>query len=121
MDAMKGTIIAVISSLFVAILFAYIFRIPIPMGGMFGPFGEFSSYGLSVVDVIKSVFVAWVFYGRFGGFIIVPIFGAITGGIVGRKYSESSKKNRMIVMWSFIASAIPVFLLSTLDYIIGPW
>ena len=50
-----------------------------------------------------------------------PYIGAITGKIAGQKYSESSKKNRMIVMWSFIASAIPVFLLSTLDYIIGPW
>lgn len=121
MNAMKGAIIAATSSLIVAILFAYIFRIPIPMGGIIGPLGEISSYGLDVVDVIKSVFVAWVFYGILGGFIIVPIFGAITGVIVGWKYSESSRKNRMIVTWSSIAGATPVFLLSTLDYIIGPW
>ena len=122
MNAIKGAIIAAPSSLLVCILFAYIFRIPIPMGGMIGPFGEFSSYCLSVAYVIRAVFIAWVFYGFvFGGLIIVSIFGAISGTIVGRKYSESTMKNRMIVIWSFIAGAIPVFLLSTLDYIIGPW
>ena len=121
MNALKGAVITVTSSLFVAVLFAYLFRVPIPMGGMMGPLGEISSYSIGVVDVLKSVFVAWVFYGVFGGFIILPIFGAITGVVVGRKYAGSSKANRMIVWWSFIASAIPVFLLSTLDYIIGPW
>lgn len=121
MNAVKGVAIAVISSLLVAILFAYTFRIPIPLGGMLGPFGELNPYGLSVVDVMKSVLVAWVFYGVFGGFIIVPLVGAITGVIVGRKYSGASKQNRMIVIWSFFAGTIPVFLLAVLDYVIGPW
>jgi hypothetical protein len=120
LNAIKGAVIAVISSLLVALLFAYIFRIPIPLGGMLGPFGELNPYSLSVVDVIKSVLVAWVFYGVFGGFIIVPLFGAITGVIVGRKHSGASKQ-KMIVIWSFFASVIPVFLLSVLDYVIGPW
>lgn len=121
MNAIKGAVTAVISSLLIAILFAYVFRIPIPLGGMLGPFGGLSPYSFSVVEVIKSVFVAWVFYGVFGGFIIVPLLGAITGVIVGRKYSGASKQSRMIVIWSFITTVIPVFLLSVLDHIIDPW
>ncbi len=120
-NALKGAINAVVSSLPIAILFAYLFRLPIPMGGYVGPFGEFSTYGIAVVDVLKSVFVAWVFYGMFGGLIILSLCGAIAGVLVGRKYSESNKKNKMIVLWSAMTSTIPIFVLSILDYIIGPW
>lgn len=120
LNAIKGAVVAVISSLFVAILFAYIFRIPIPLGRMLGPFGELNPYSLSAADTINAVLGAWVFYGVFGGFIIVPLFGAISGAIVGRKHSGASKQ-KMIVIWAFLAGVIPVFLLSVLDYIIGPW
>ena len=121
MNALKGAIIAVVSSLLLAILFAYLFRIPIPMGGYIGPFGEFSTYHIGVVEVLKSVFVAWVFYGMFGGFIILVSCGAITGVIIGRKYDGSNNKDRMIALWSTFITTILVFVLSTLDYIIGPW
>ena len=120
MDALKGAMAALAASLLLAILFAYLFRIPVPMGGMIGPFGEFSTYGMAVGDVLKSVLIAWMFYGMFGGFIILPLCGAVTGLLVGRKYSRENGRNRLIVFWSIIVSAIPVFALSTLDYIIGP-
>ena len=121
MNALKGVTTALISSLLIAILFAYLFRLPIPMGGYIGPFGEFSTYGIGVIDAVKSVLIAWVFYGMFGGFIILSLCGAITGMLVGRKYSKSNNKNKMIILWSIIISTIPVFVLSILDYIIGPW
>jgi hypothetical protein len=121
MDALKGAVVALAASLLVAVLFAYLFRVPIPMGGMIGPFGEFSAYGMTIGDVLKSVLVAWIFYGMFGGFIVLPLCGAVTGLLVGRKYATTHGKNKMIVSWSIIVSAIPVFVLSTLDYIIGPW
>jgi len=117
----RGAIFALASSLLVALLFAYIFRIPIPMGGYIGPFGIVSTYGISVVDVLISVLVAWLFYGMFGGFIILPLLGAVTGECVGRIYAASENKNKMILLWSFLISAIPVFILSILDHIIGPW
>lgn len=120
-DAKKGAIFALASSLLVALLFAYIFRIPIPMGGYVGPFGEISTYSIPIVQVILSVLVAWVFYGIFGGFIILPVFGAVTGEYIGRKYAGSKNKNKIILLWSFVVSAIPVFILSILDYLIGPW
>jgi len=63
-DAKKGAFFALASSLLVALLFAYIFRIPIPMGGYIGPFGVISTYGMPIVDVLLSVLVAWVFKGN---------------------------------------------------------
>ncbi len=121
MNAIRGAIIAVISSLFISMLFAYIFRFPIPMGGLVGPVGGINPYGINVFEQMQAVFFAWVFYGAFGGFIVVPAFGAIAGFIVGRKRAGSENKNRLIMLWSTVASGIPVLFLSTLDYIIGPW
>lgn len=121
MNALKGAIIAVVSSLFVAILFAYTFRLPIPMAGMLGPLGDLNPYGESVFGIVQSVIIAWLFYGAFGGFVVVAIFGAIAGFVAGRKNANLRNKNSRIVLWSVIASCIPVFFLSTLDYMVGPW
>ena len=121
MDSLKGAITAVPSSFLWAILFAYLFRIPIPMGGYIDPFGEVSTYGIGIFDVVKAVSVAWLFYGVLGGFIILSAVGAIAGVLSGSIYSKSNTKNRMVLVWSCVASAIPVFVLSILDYIIGPW
>jgi len=121
MDALKGIVTAAVASFFIALLFAYLFRLPIPLGGYIGPFGEFSSYSMGVVGVLQAVFIAWVFYGIFGGFIVLPLCGAITGVVVGRKYSGSDKKNKMNILWTTTITFIPIFILSILDYIIGPW
>lgn len=121
MNMAKGALFALASSLLIALLFAYVFRIPIPMVGYIGPFGIVSSYSISVVEVLISVLLAWVFYGAFGGFIILPLLGAVTGAIVGRIYAESESKNKIILLCSFLMGAIPVFILSILDYLIGPW
>ena len=120
-NALKGIATAVVSSYFIALLFAYIFRIPIPLGGYVGPFSDVSTYGVSFIGVLSSVFIAWLFYGMFGGVIILPLCGAITGVVVGRKYSDSNKKNKMIILWTTAVTFVPVFILSILDYIIGPW
>ena len=120
-DSTRGAIVVMLSSILWAILFAYLFRIPVPFGGYIGPFGKISSYDMSVGTVLLSVFVAWVFYGIFGGFFILPALGAVTGEKIGRKYAGFNIKNRIIVLWSFGVAVIPVFGLSILDYIIGPW
>lgn len=120
-DAKKGAISALASSLLIAFLFAYVFRIPIPLGGYIGPFSAISTYSMPIVDVLTMVLVAWVFYGIFGGFIIFPLLGSVTGEKVGRKYADSKYKNKLILLCSFLVSVIPVFMLSILDYLIGPW
>ena len=121
MDALKGSAIALFSSFLAALVFAYTFRVPIPLGGMLGPFGELSPYTTSFKDVFVSVFGAWVFYGMFGGFLVLPIFGAIGGWYAGRKFGHARNKNRMIILHAALASVIAVAGLSVLDVIIGPW
>lgn len=90
------------------------------MVGMVGPLGHLNPYVENVVGIVQSVIIAWLFYGAFGGFIVVPIFGAIAGFIAGRSKANFENKNKMILFCSIVASFIPVFVLSTLDYIIGP-
>ncbi|MDO8346432.1 MAG: hypothetical protein Q7S85_00895 [Rugosibacter sp.] len=121
MDSIRGAIVALTSSILVALLFAYTFRIPIPMGGMLGPLGEFNPYSMGFSEVLTSVAMAWLFYGLFGGFGILPVFGAIAGHLAGRKFSSTKSKNKMVVLWAALAGAIPVFGLSILDFMIGPW
>ena len=119
--ALSGAITALVSSYFVALLFAYTFRIPIPLAAYYGPLGEISTYNLAVVEVLKSVLVAWVFYGIFGGFIIVPVLGAVAGLLAGRKHISPRNRRSMIVLYSVLAGSVPVLALSILDYVIGPW
>ena len=121
MNALKGAMVALMSSLLVAILFAYTFRVPIPMGGMIGPFGALSTYAMGIGEVLMLVFMAWLFYGVLGGFAVVPLCGAIAGVLIGRKCLGSPNKNKMIVLWSAMTGAVPVLIMSTLDYILGPW
>ena len=121
LDALKGALITTASSLVVALVFAYVFRIPIPFGSYIGPFTDLSTHGMPVAEVIQAVFIAWVFYGVFGGYIILSASGAITGLIIGRKYASAETRNKMIVLWAILIGIIPVFLLSILDYMIGPW
>ncbi len=121
MDALKGSAIALLFSFLVALVFAYTFRIPIPLAGMLGPFGTLSPYAMSFTEVFVSVFAAWLFFGIFGGFLILPILGAIAGHWASRRFAQAKRKNRMVTFYASISSVIPVTCLSILDYIIGPW
>ena len=120
-NAFIGLITAYIASFVAAILFAYIFRFPIPFSGYIGPFGELSSYSTDFIETIKSVLIAWWFYGILGGYIILGLGGIGTGLYIGHKYADATNKNRFILFWSAVLSAIPVFILAILDFLIGPW
>ena len=120
-NALKGVAAAMLSSLLVALLFAYTFRLPVPLAGYIGPFGDLNTYGHGVMDIIQSVLVAWLFYGIFGGFIIIALSGTVMGLLIGSRYAGSDGKSRVIILWSAAAGSIPVFILAVLDYLIGPW
>ncbi len=121
MNELKGAVIALAASLLVAILFAFVFRIPIPFWDYIGPFGRVSTYNMPVVEVLKVVSFAWVFYGVLGGFVVLPLIGIFTGTAIGKKYAESKRKNLMIALWAVGNTTIAVFILAILDFIIGPW
>lgn len=121
MDSLKGAATALVSSLLVALLFAYTFRLPIPLGGMLGPFGTVNPYAMSVAEVGAAVFVAWLFYGVFGGFLLLPLCGAVAGYWASRRFAGEQRRSRMVMGYAALASAIPVTGLALLDYLIGPW
>jgi len=120
MNILKGVILTLFSSLAIALIFAFIFRLPIPMGGIIGPFGEYSSYR-NVFEVPKMVFIAWLFYGAFGGFIVFLLLGALAGHLAGKNLDTVKSTNIKIFKYSFIAGLIPVLFISTLDFFIGQW
>lgn len=91
------------------------------MGGCIGPFGAISPYDKSPLYIVRAVVLAWAFYGVFGGFIILSLSGGVAGAWAGRIHSKSKKKDRILILWSLVAGTIPVFVLSILDWIIGPW
>lgn len=68
MDSIRGAIVALTSSILVALLFAY------------------------------TLAVAWLFYGLFGSFMILPVFGAIAGHLASQKCSAARNKNKMAVL-----------------------
>ena len=120
-NALIGFTTAVLASLLVAIVFAFLFRFPIPFVGYIGPFTELSPYSLGVLKTIEAVVIAWWFYGILGGYIILGFGGITTGLYLGHKYADATNKNNMVVIWSTVISAIPVFVLSILDFLVGPW
>ena len=121
MNKLKGVVTAIVSSMIMALLFAYLFRLPIPFGGYIGPFGTISTYDIPVIETFTAVLVAWVLYGMLGGFPVLILCGVIVGNIVGLKYQGSNRKNFLIIVWVWGITIIPIFILSVLDYIIGPW
>ncbi len=118
--ALKGAIFTVVLSLMMALLFAYLFRLPVPMVGNIGPFGDLSSYKVNIFEVFRSVLMAWLFYG---GFLVFPVLGALSGFLADGHFfaSDKNNKNKIIFKWCIISAFVPIFLLSISDYIFGPW
>lgn len=120
-EAVKGALVALALSPLVTLVFAYTFRIPIPFACYIGPFGEINSYSMSISEVVTSVLIAWMFYMMLGGIFVVPLCGAILGALVGHRYANSKFKSRIVLLSSALACAGPIFVMSILDLLIGPW
>lgn len=118
MNIFKGITLTAFLSFSIALLFAFIFRLPIPMVGVIGPFGEYGPTS-NVIETIYMVITAWIFYGVLGGFIVIAILGGFAGYLASK--SQGVKPSAKIVQYSFLAALIPVLFISTLDFIIGPW
>ena len=120
----KGILSAFIASFLLAIIFAFLFRFPVPLAGYVGPVDAISTYPNEIGDIyetISDVSIAWLFYVAFWGFAALILAGGVTGYYIGKKYSNSERKNVKIFIWSFVVTVVPVFFLSISDYIIGPW
>ena len=124
MNIFKGIVSAFISSFLLAIIFAFLFRFPVPLVGYVGPVDAISTYPDEIGDIgeiIADISIAWLFYVAFWGFAVLILVGGVAGYFIGKKYSNSERKNVKIFFWSFVVTMVPVFILSISDYIIGPW
>jgi hypothetical protein len=90
------------------------------MGAYIGPYGK-SIEGVGILEIIKMVTFAWVFYGIMGGFVVLTVGGVVAGKIIECKYDQKSGKAKLVYIWGVFIGFIGVSILSTLDYIIGPW
>ena len=87
---------------------ALVFRFPVPFVGYVH--GRDAPLALSAV----------VFYGLLGGFVVVGGLGALVGTVALLR-SPRMGWGRFVLLVALLADLPPVLLLSTLDYIIGPW
>ena len=90
------------------------------MGEIIGPFGE-SNSGNNILETIKMAFFAWLFYGIFGGFIVLAVFGGLAGNLAFKTSDGLINKNIQMIKYSIIAGLVPVLFISTLDLFIGSW
>lgn len=107
--AVRGAIMAISTSAFAAILATYTIGFPVPLGGVMGPFGRINPYAHDVRGIVTAVMFGWTMYGMYGGFIVLGMLGGIAGVWMGREYSESRNKDKLIVFWSAMAGAVPTF------------
>ena len=107
-----GAVCAVLAAFPVAALLALTFRFPVPFNGIDG--------GLD--HVLPSLF-AVLFYGiAMGGFPVLAVLGAVGGVTAHHLRKPEGRQVFLLTAWlSLATSSAALFLLATLDWIIGPW
>lgn len=95
----------------IAALVALCFRFPIP----------FSGYESGPLAVPRSLF-AVLFYGVWGGFVVLAVLGAL-GGVLARRLAggDVGKTRRFTLGFALLVDLVAVLIFSVLDKIIGPW
>lgn len=109
--ALTGALWAIALSFPIAGFMALVFRFPVPIAGMVsGPRG------------IIPAMIAVAVYGVFlGGFAVIAVTGALAG-ILLRAFAADSKHFQLLyIAASAVAALVPLFVLATLDWYIGPW
>jgi hypothetical protein len=113
----KGMAFFLCGTYFWGVLAAYLYRLPAPLVGYVGPFGEFES---TLVDSFYNAAFALAFYSVIGG---LPLLIGVPCWIVYLVKEKLNKTlpNALLIWVSLFFSFFPVFFLSNLDYIIGEW
>lgn len=107
----EGAAWSVGSTVPIAALMVSFFRFPIPFGGIVtGP------------KYLVAAMIALLMYGVFlGGYLLVAVAGGVAGA-VGRAIGSTRARQRLILSILAIgASFVLLFMLATLDWVIGPW
>lgn len=97
------------------VISAFYYRLPVPLVGYIGPFGEYPS---SFTSSLESAAMVLAFYSIMGGFI--PCVGLSALCVYWLKKLNWLTNTRLFFV-SFTTSILPVLLLANLDRFIGPW
>jgi len=120
--AIKCAMLSIAVSFPIALLMAFSFRFPIPLGGYIGPASEIGINYTEIIDLVKMVTVAWLFYGVLGGFIFLAIGGASASIFVTYiVYKKEDHQDCKVLFPAILVAFFGCGFLAILDYIIGPW
>lgn len=120
--AIKCAMLSITFSFPISLALALFYRFPIPMGGYIGPASDIGIDYSNILDILKMVSIAWVFYGIFGGFIVLAIGGAAASKLTLHKTSKTEHSQvKNLVVRAVCVSFLGCGALAILDYIIGPW
>ena len=118
---LKCAVLSIIMSFPMTIAMILLLRFPIPFVGYVGPLSTHGINYLEIIDILKMATMAWVFYGMFGGFIIVSVAGLIAGYLVHRKSNNHATSDATLFKAAGFVAFMSCGLLAVLDFIIGPW
>ncbi len=120
--ATKCAMLSIVFSFPMSLVLALIYRFPIPMGGYIGPASDVGIDYSNILDILKMVSIAWVFYGIMGGFIVLAIGGAAASKLTFQKPSKTEHSQfKQLVVRAVCVSFLGCGALAILDFIIGPW
>jgi hypothetical protein len=106
----QGAVSPMLWSFPLAAASALLFRFPIPLAG----------YQSGVNAVIPSLIAVGI-YGLLGGFPLLAGVGGAAAWIVRSRTPHEKSVAYAIQAISFMIAVMGVTIMSTLDYIIGPW
>ncbi|EKE25756.1 MAG: hypothetical protein ACD_5C00042G0001 [uncultured bacterium] len=106
----RGILFTIIFSFPSAAVLVSLFRFPIP-------FDEYATGFSYAVPAMLGV----IFYGILGGFIVLAALGALAGHISIKMGSDELEIKKLTIMFSAIFAFMAAFILSILDYVIGPF
>jgi len=94
-----------------AALAALCYRFPIP----------FSGYESGPMAVPRTL-IAVVFYGLFGGFVVLAALGAAAGAAANLLARQDARlERRLVLAFALAGDLVAVLILAVLDKIIGKW
>jgi len=118
MDTLKGIASFSFGIYVWSVFFSLFYRFPSPMVGYVGPYGEFES---TIASSFGSAAIAFIFYSIVGGFIVIFPVGAACGNFIKSRFSHLASRKVHHLVCGLAVGFVPVLVLATLDYIIGPW
>jgi hypothetical protein len=106
-----GAIAALVGQFPAAFFLALFWKFPFPLAGMASGFEA----------AVLTPF-AVVFYGFFGGFVVVPGLGAIAGTLAFRlAHGDVAKSKKLSIVFGVLCAIAACVFINLLDKIIGPW